>query len=312
MTQGISRGQLSRRRLLVAGTAATVLAACGRPSRDDAAALLDAAQPLPEVEGALAALEDRYNALVGLYGLNLDTGRVLDHRADGMFATCSAFKAYVAGLVLKKDQLGQLNLTDQIYIDPAVLVSVASPITEPNVGRTMALSELAAAAVRHSDNTATNLMVALLGGPSAITDFARSTGDDRIWMVRWETELNSALPGDPRDTTSPRGMGTGFSNMLTGNVFDEPHRALLYEWMSTIATGDKRIRAGLPPGWTVADKTGTGDYGSANDVGVVFGPNGERLVLAVMTRTRSDDPKASPAEALIAETTALAVPFLLG
>ncbi len=306
MMQGISR-----RRLLIAGAAATILSACGRPSRHDPAALVDASEPLPEFEAALADLEQRYNAVIGLYGLNLGNGRMLDHRADGMFATCSAFKAYVAGLALKKDQLGQLSLSDQIYIDPAMLVTVASPITEPNLGRTMALSELAAAAVRHSDNTATNLMVALLGGPSAITEFARSTGDDRIWMVRWEPELNSALPGDPRDTTSPRGMGTGFSNMLTGNVFDEPHRALLYEWMSTIATGDKRIRAGLPPGWSVADKTGTGDYGSANDVGVAFGPGGERLVLAVMTRTRSDDPKASPSDALIAETTALAVPWLL-
>jgi beta-lactamase class A len=229
-----------------------------------------------------------------------------------MFATCSAFKAYVAGLVLKKDQLGELRLTDPVFIDPAVFVPVASPITEPHVGGYLPLSALAAAAVRHSDNTATNLMVAMLGGPSAITDFARSAGDDRIWMVRWELELNSALPGDPRDTSSPRTMGTGFLNMLTGDVLDEPHRALLYEWMSTIVTGDKRIRAGMPPGWTVADKTGSGDYGSTNDIGVAFGPNGERLLLAVMTRTQSDNPKAGPHDALIAETTAVAVPWLLG
>ena len=296
---------ISRRGLLLAGAAATALTACSNLVRAGA-------EPSSSVEAQLAALEQKHNALVGFYGVNLDTGRTLDHRADGMFATCSAFKAYVAGLVLKKDQLGELRLTDPVFIDPAVFIRAASPITEPHVGGYLPLSVLAAAAVRQSDNTATNLMMAMLGGPSAITDFARSAGDDRIWMVRWETELNSALPGDPRDTSSPRTMGTGFLNMLTGDVLDEPHRALLYEWMSTIVTGDKRIRAGMPPGWTVADKTGSGDYGSTNDIGVAFGPNGERLLLAVMTRTQSDNPKAAPHDALIAETTAVAVPWLLG
>lgn len=273
--------------------------------------LADASAPLPPIEAEFAALEQRYNTLIGFHGVNLLTGRTLGHRADGMFATCSTFKAYVAGLVLKKDQLGELRLTDMVYIDPAAVVSVASQTTEPHVGGYLPLSELCAAAVRQSDNTATNLMVAMLGGPAAITDFAQSCGDDRTWMVRWEPELNSALPGDPRDTTSPRAMGTGFLNMLSGDVFDEPHRAVINEWMGTIVTGDKRIRAGLPPGWTVADKTGSGDFGSANDIGVAFGPNGERLLLAVMTRTQSDDPNAPWQEALIADVTAAAAAWLL-
>jgi beta-lactamase class A len=168
-----------------------------------------------------------------------------------------------------------------------------------------------AAAVRQSDNTATNLMVAMLGGPSSVTEFARSVGDDRTWTVRWELELNSAIPGDPRDTTSPRAMSTGFVNMLTGEVLDEAHRAQLEEWMRTIVTGDKRIRAGLPAGWSIADKTGGGDYASTNDIGLAFGPNGERLQLAVMTRTRSDDPKAPLLDALIADVTRVAAPALL-
>lgn len=291
---------LARRQLLLAGAALTVLTACGRAS----------ATPVP-IEAQLAALENRDNAKVGVYGRNLDSGRTLDYRADDMFATCSAFKAYVAAQILRQVERGELKLTDEVYIDPALFVPVASPSTEPELGNWMPLSDLCAAAVRQSDNTATNLMLEILGGPPSVTQFARSVGDDRTWMVRWETELNTAYPGDPRDTTSPRGMGTGFSNMLTGNVFDEPYRAQLEEWMRTIATGDTRIRAGLPPGWTIADKTGGGDYASTNDIGVAFGPNGERLVLAVMTRTRSDDPKAPALNALIADVTRAAVPWLL-
>jgi beta-lactamase class A len=175
----------------------------------------------------------------------------------------------------------------------------------------MPLSDLCAAAVRQSDNTATNLMLEILGGPQSVTEFARSVGDERTWMVRWEPELNSALPGDPRDTTTPRAMGTGFLNMLTGEVLDEPNRAQLNEWMSTIVTGDTRIRAGLPPGWVIADKTGAGDFASTNDIGVASGPNGERLLLSVMTRTRSDNPDTTRSEALIADVTRAAVPWLL-
>lgn len=291
---------LTRRQVLVAGAALTALTTAGRAS----------ATPVP-IEAQLAALEDRDNAKVGFYGRNLGTGRTLAYRADDLFATCSAFKAYVAAQILRQVERGELKLTDEVYIDPALFVPVASPITEPALGNWMPVSELCAAAVRQSDNTATNLMLEILGGPPSVTQFARSVGDDRTWMVRWETELNTAYPGDPRDTTSPRGMGTGFSNMLIGNAFEEPYRAQLEEWMRTIVTGDTRIRAGLPPGWTIADKTGAGDYASTNDIGVAFGPNGERLVLAVMTRTRSDDPKAPALNALIADVTRAAVPWLL-
>lgn len=302
---------LSRRRLLAGGAALTALTACAAPTPQPTIRLLDSGRPVGLGDG-LATLEDRYNARIGFYGRNLSDERTLAHRADDLFATCSTFKAYVAGLVLHRDQLGELRLTDPVYIDPAVLVPVHSPVTQPHVGGQLPLSVLAAAAVRESDNTATNLMLRMLGGPPSITEFARLVGDDRTWMVRWELELNSALPGDPRDTSTPRAMGTGFVNMLTGPVLDEPHRVLLQEWMSTIVTGDRRIRAGLPPGWTIADKTGGGDYGSTNDIGVASGPAGERLLLSVMARTRSDDPKAPPLDPLIAEVTALAVPWLAG
>lgn len=296
---------IPRRALLGAGAALAALSLTTRPTR------ADLAPDVAPVEDTLAALEDRYNAKVGCYGMNLGTGRALAWRADDMFATCSTFKAYVAAQVLVKDQRGELRLTDPVYIDPAVYIPAASQKTEPYVGGFLPLADLCANAVRQSDNTATNLILRMLGGPPSVTEFARSVGDDRTWMVRWEPELNSALPGDPRDTTSPRAMSTGFRTMLTGDVLDEPHRAQLAEWMRTIATGDNRIRAGLPPGWSVADKTGTGDYGSANDLGVAFGPDGERLQIGVMTRSRSDDPAAPGSDALIADVTQVAVPWLL-
>lgn len=155
--------QISRRQMLIAGAAAAALTSVPRAH----------AAPVP-VEGQLAALEDRDNATVGFYGVNLGTGRTLAWRADDRFATCSAFKAYVAAQILRQDQLGTLKLSDEVYIDPALFVPVASPMTAPNIGGWMTLSDLCSAAVRQSDNTATNLMLEILGGPPSVTAFARS------------------------------------------------------------------------------------------------------------------------------------------
>lgn len=305
MTSKVRPVTISRRRLLAGTAALAALTACSDPPRPEIR-LLSA-----DIADGLAELEQSYTATVGFYGRNLATGRELAYNADDLFATGSTFKAYVAAQVLQKDQRGELSLSDPVYIDPAVFIPVASPVTEPNLGGQMTLGELCAAAVRQSDNTATNLMLALLGGPQSVTDFARSAGDDRTWMVRWELELNTAYPGDPRDTTTPRAMSTGFTNLLTGDVLDEPHRAQLQEWMSTIVTGDRSIRAGLPPGWTVADKTGAAKYASTNDLGLATGPDGQRLQLGVMTRTRTGDPETPPLQPLIGDVTRLAVPWLL-
>ena len=155
-------------------------------------------------------------------------------------------------------------------------------------------------------------MLRRIGGPAAITDFARSIGDERTRLDRWETELNSALPGDPRDTTTPRAIGGGVRTLLTGPVLDDIHRSQREEWMLGNQTSARSMRAGLPPGWTTADKTGAGGYGSTNDVGIAYGPEGQRILLSVMTRSRTDNPDAESMQPLIAAVTALALPWLLG
>ncbi len=147
-----------------------------------------------------------------------------------------------------------------------------SPLTGPHAGGTMPLADLCEAAVQVSDNAAGNLLLKTIGGPPAITDFARSIGDDRTRLDRWETELNSAIPGDPRDTSTPHALGTGYRNLLTGDVLAPPQRQQLEDWMRANETSS--IRAGLPEGWTTADKTGNGDYASTNDVGIAYGPDG--------------------------------------
>ena len=299
----------SRRRLLVGGVALAAVAACGRKQSYTPPTLSDPAEPLPPLEDRIGLLEKRDNAVVGLYAVNLDSNVTVAHRADDMFAMCSTFKAYLSARVLQKAQRGELTMTDALYVDPAAVIA-NSPISGPKAGSSLSLNELCQAVLQRSDNTAANMLLHLIGGPPAITEFARSIGDDRTRLDRWETELNSALPGDPRDTSTPRALGGGIRAILTEEVLDKAHRKQLEDWMRGNVTSS--MRAGLPPGWTSADKTGSGDFASTNDVGIVYGPNGEHILLAIMTRTRSDNPKAEPLRQLIADVTTLALPALRG
>ncbi|MBB3604628.1 beta-lactamase class A [Mycolicibacterium sp. BK556] len=298
----------SRRGFLAVGAALTA-AACSPPTTPAHPTLSDPAEPLPPLDQRITALEKRHNAFVGLYGQNLDTKQTVAHRDGDPFAMCSTFKAYLSARVLQKAQAGELALADTVVVDPELL-RPNSPRTEPNVGKPMALSDLCAAALQVSDNTAANLLLRVIGGPPAITAFARSIGDQTTRLDRWETELNSALPGDPRDTSTPRALGSGILTVLTGDVLDDPHRTQLEDWMRANTTSS--MRAGLPPGWTTADKTGSGDFASTNDVGIAFGPSGERLLLAIMTRTQSSDANTPALRDLVGEVATLALPVLLG
>lgn len=304
-------GGASRRQVLLAGASLIMLAGCGEPHDVvPVPGLKDPVEPLPPIGDRIALLEQRHNAIVGFYGVNLESNRMFAHRDDDRFAMCSTFKAYLAARVLQKSQNDEVSLTDTVYIDPAAVVGY-SPVTGPKVGSRVALGELCRAVLQQSDNTAANALLRTIGGPPAITEFARSIGDDETRLDRWETDLNSAIPGDPRDTSTPHALGGGFRVLLTGSALDEHHRSQLEEWMRGNVTSSRSMRAGLPEGWSTADKTGTGDYASTNDIGIAYGPAGQRILLAIMTRTQSADPKAEALQPLIAAVTTLVLPWLL-
>jgi beta-lactamase class A len=296
--------RLARRGLLLGGGALVALAACsGKPT------LADPAEPVPPIHDRIEALQGRHDATIGVYGVDLTSGRSITYLDGELFAVCSTFKGYAVAVVLQMSERGELRLDDAVRIDRADIVS-NSPVTEPAVGRTMALAELCQAALQRSDNTAGNLLLRTIGGPPAITAFARSIGDDKTRLDRWEIELNSAVPGDPRDTSTPHALGVGYRNLLTGDGLAPAQRDQLEQWMRGTITSS--MRAGLPQGWTTADKTGSGDYGSTNNVGIAYGPKGRRVLLSIMTRSRTDDPNAENMRPLIGELTTLTLPWLTG
>lgn len=288
---------------MIGGLSLTALAACSGPTVT-ADPQTPTEQPVPPTDARIEDLERKHNVVIGLSAVDVASGRWLAHRAEERFAMCSTFKAYAAAAILQRSERGELAMTDTVTVEQADIIT-HSPVTGPRVGTAMTLAELCQAVLRVSDNAAANLLLRVLGGPPAITEFARSVGDEQSRLDRWETELNSAVPGDLRDTTTPLAVGIGYRNLLTGDALSPAGRRQLEDWMRANETSS--MRAGLPEGWASADKTGSGDYGSTNDVGVAYAPDGQRLLLSIMTRSAADDPAAPNQRPLIGELAAFAV-----
>ncbi|MET7455345.1 class A beta-lactamase [Streptomyces sp. NPDC005574] len=289
---------MTRRALLTAGTAAaTTLLVPTAPAH--AAAGGSGGDP---VTARLSALEAEHGARLGVFARNLATRRTVRHRADERFPLCSLFKTLATGAVLRDlDRHGEV-LARRVRWTAADLVE-NSPVTEKHLADGMTVAELADAAIRYSDNTAGNLLLRQLGGPTAVTRFARSLGDRVTRLDRWETELNSAEPWRITDTTSPRASGRTYARLVLGDALNRPDRDLLTRWLLNNTTSGNRFRAGLPTTWTVADKTGGGWYGANNDVGIAWTEDGTPLVLAVQTTLPDRD--AAYDHDLIKETAAL-------
>jgi len=261
-----------RRTLLLAGGAALL---CPAP-------LLFAAPAtgLAAAQTQLAALEQAAGGRLGVAAWRQGSEQRLAYRADERFPLASTFKAMLAGAVLARSASQPGLLERQVRYEKKELVTY-SPITEKHLADGMSVADLCAATLQYSDNSAANFLMTILGGPQAVTAFAHSIGNTVFQLERWETELNSAIPGDVRDTASPASMAHSLQQLLLGNSLPAPQRQQLDGWMRGNTTGDKRIRAGVPAGWQVADKTGSGAYGSVNDIGVAYPPGGAPLLIAV-------------------------------
>ena len=199
-----------------------------------------------------------------------------------------------AAAVLKRGERNPDLLKHRIRYTKSNLVTY-SPITEKHLVDGLTVAQLCAAALQHSDNTAGNLLIRLLGGPAMVTAFARSTGNDAFRLDRWETRLNTAMPGDARDTATPASMARSLRAFTLGGALAPASRAQLIEWLRGNTTGDKRIRAAVPASWKVGDKTGSGDYGTAHDIAVVWPPDRAPIVLAIYTTHYNADAKRSDA-----------------
>lgn len=249
---------------------------------------------------SIADIEARIGGRVGVFAVDTGSDKVMAHRPDERFAMCSTFKWVLAATVLAHVERKLLSLRDRILYGQTDLLPYA-PVTSKHAAEGfMTVGDLTRAAVVVSDNTAANLLLSKVGGPSAVTEFARSCGDAVTRLDRYEPELNGNVAGDPRDTTSPRAMAALMRKVLCGNRLSYTSRGLLLRWLRDCETGHDRLRAKLPKDWLVGDKTGTGEHGAVNDVAIAIPPGRSPiLVAAFLSEGRVGRPALSAAHASI-------------
>ena len=257
-----------------------------------------------EIHSGLADLERAHGGRLGVCIFDVAAGRRVEHRGAERFAMCSTAKFVSAAFVLKRVDAGEDSLERRIAYAKDFLVTY-SPVTERHAGEGLTLGEICEAAMTLSDNTAANLMLESFGGPPALTQFARSLGDNVTRFDRIETALNEATSGDPRDTTTPAAMADDVRKLVLGDALSSKSRDQLAAWLVANKTGDARLRAGVPNGWRIGDKTGSGDNGATNDIAVIW-PPGRGPIVVTAYFAESNEPKEARF-ALLAEVGRLAV-----
>ena len=288
-----------RRSILLSAAAYPLLSAC--------AAIGGKAYTAASARQQLSRIEIALDGRLGLFAWDTGNGRRLAYRADERFPMCSTFKLLLVSAILQMSAQ-QTGLLRQVLSYRRNDLVDYSPLTEQHVGTGMSVADLCAAALQYSDNTAANLLLAQLGGPAALTAFARSIGDQQFRLDRWETDLNTAIPGDPRDTSTPEAIGCSLQRLALGDALTPALREQLCLWLRGNTTGAARIKAGIPALWTIGDKTGGGHYGTANDIAVLWPPQRSPVIVAIYTTRR--DKAATARNELIAAAARVVVDWL--
>jgi beta-lactamase class A len=317
-----------RNTLVLAGNALVLTAAlfsspatnAAGAAKSTAAQPAAAQRPVPArtvVEAEIARIAQASGGEVGVLARHLESGLTLSLNDGQLFPMASTFKVAVAGAVLAQVDAGRLSLEQMIAVDPAlVLSSEGIADTFPFPGVSASVRNLLESMLTHSDNTATNVLTQLAGGPAAVTAWVKSVGVEGM-RVDGDTndivgrffdlppgdepvearlkKLSAMNPGlddlsskpnakfddDPRDTATPRAMVLLLSKIIDSRILSAASTAVLLGSMERCTTGLKRLRGMLPPGTNVKDKTGT-IGGTVNDVGIITLPDGRgRIAIAV-------------------------------
>jgi beta-lactamase class A len=248
----------------------------------------------------IAAIETRIGGRIGVAVLDISNSKRIDYRANERFPMCSTFKFLAAAAVLKRIDEEQDKLDRFVSYDAKDILEYA-PVTKEHLkDGGMTLGALCVAAIEQSDNTAGNLLLDAIGGPAGLTSFARTLGDNVTRLDRKEPDLNSAIPGDERDTTTPAAICSDMQRLLLGDVLSEASRRQLEDWLQRNETGGGLIRAGIPRNWIVGDKTGRGANGATNDIAIMRPPGRAPILLAIYSvgsTATANDREASIADA---------------
>jgi beta-lactamase class A len=276
---------------------ATLAAAVSEPAPDPASAtIVHAAQEAERSAGAL----------VGVSVLHIESGRRASSRGGERFQMASVFKVPVAIAVLGAVEKGTLRLEQKVEIRKSDRQKVGPLYDEWKPGMRVTVARMVDVMLVDSDNTAADKLIALLGGPSAVEKALASRGVTGVQISLDEKGMGKAMRKDPaafergtQNGATPDSIAALLGRLYRGEFLSRASTDRILDAMQRCATGDQRLRAGVPKGTEVFDKTGT--VGScANDAGIITLPDGTHLVLAVFTRGGTEAARREVAIASVA------------
>jgi beta-lactamase class A/beta-lactamase class A CARB-5 len=239
------------------------------------------------------AMEVQLGAEIGLAVYRSGDGTWSLYKANQRFPMASTFKVLACAALLASDVPDAATLRVEALQDH-------SPVTKGLINQAVSPYQMCEATMRTSDNTAANLVLEAIGGPQAVTQFVRGLGDTVTLLDRQEPELNQGIPGDPRDTTTPRAMAETLHRLVLGDGLAAPDQGVLAEWLKANDVGGPLLRAGIPQDWTIGDRTGAGGHGTRGVVAVMWPPGRSPIVAAIyMTGTEASMDKRNAAIAAL-------------
>lgn len=275
------------------------------------------------VHGRLERIARGVRGNVGIAAIHLESGTRVSLNGDRAFPMASVSKIPMALEFLRRVDAGEVSLDETIVVPPTDFRPGSSLLAKWSGGRAVRVTvdSLFSLMLRVSDNTATDVILRMSGGPEAATRRVRELGVEGVRVDRSEARtfadlvgipeevpeselyrvnhfrLRDALPAerrqsarerygyDPRDTATPEGMAELLALIYDGAGLSESSRARLLDVMTHTRTGARRLRGLLPPRTEVAHKTGT-MASAINDVGIITLPDGAgHLVVAVFVNT---------------------------
>lgn len=254
------------------------------------------------IQEKLKKLEASFDGKIGVYALDTNTAQIIEHRSNERFPIQSTMKMIGVAALLKQSQNNIGLLQEKIHYTKADLIDSWKPVTKHHLDDGMTLEDLAEAAVTYSDNAAINIIMKKFGGPKFSTDFAHSIGNNSYNVTHYDGYMNSDQKS-LLDSSTPKDMALSVQKLLLGDALAKTQQQQLLTWMRNTVTSYKAMRSGVPMGFVVADKTGSGDYGVRNDIGIIWIPSCKPIVLAIYTAGSKKDAKRR--DDIIAATTSL-------
>lgn len=266
-------------------------------------AILLANSPLDD---SFKKLQDKYGGKIGVYSINNSNESLIGYNENYHFPICSVFKFLLVGAVLDKDMQNEGFLNKKILITKKDIANLGyTPVTGKNVGKYLTIYQLCFAAIL-SDNAAGNILIKQIGGLSKLNQFTKKLGDENTIINNYEPKVNNTTPESNINKTTPKNITQDINELIFGNTLDDKHKNIFIKWLQDNNTGTNRIAFNAPKDWIVGDKTGTcGEYGSTNDVAILWSPNQKNSIALGVLYTNPEDKNAKNNEKIIQEATKL-------